>query len=108
MYKNLRIIFTVLSAICLTAAIPLGIFFDFVDLIGALLGAGIFFLLMLLCKQSQEFAEAKQGKLSKSNPSDGNDDNDGQENGSERDNAPSPSGATSSIRKPRRYRRNKP
>ncbi|MBQ7770077.1 MAG: hypothetical protein IJ373_02705 [Clostridia bacterium] len=60
MYKNLRIIFTILSAICLAAAIPLGIFFDFVGIISAALGAGIFFVLMLLCKQSQEFAESKQ------------------------------------------------
>ena len=57
MYKNLRIIFTILSAICLAAAIPLGIFFDYAGWIGALIGAGIFFVLMLLCKQSQESAE---------------------------------------------------
>ena len=63
MYKNLRIVFTILSAICLAAAIPLGIFFGYVGWIAALIGAGIFFILMLLCKQSQEFAEDKAKKL---------------------------------------------
>lgn len=60
MYKNLRIVFTVLSAICLAAAIPLGMFFGLVAVIGTLIGAGVFFFLMLLCKQSQESAEKKQ------------------------------------------------
>ena len=39
MYKYLRIIFTILSAICIAAAIPLGIFFDFPGVIGAAAGA---------------------------------------------------------------------
>lgn len=75
MYKNLRIVFTVLSAICLAAAIPLGIFFDYVGIVSALLGAGIFFMLMLLCKQSQEFAEQKAEKAAKAKESDDTDEN---------------------------------
>ena len=63
MYKNLRIVFTILSAICLAVAIPLGIAFDFPGILCAAIGAGIFFLLMLICKQSQEAAERKQQEL---------------------------------------------
>ncbi|MBE5747727.1 MAG: hypothetical protein E7352_06120 [Clostridiales bacterium] len=61
MYKTLRIIFTILSAIGLAAAIPLGMFFGLIGVFSALIGAGIFFFLMLLCKQNQESAEKKQG-----------------------------------------------
>ena len=60
MYKKLRIIFTVLSAICIAAALPLGTFFDWIGFITAAIGGGLFFILMLLCKQSQEQEEAKQ------------------------------------------------
>ena len=57
MYLKLRVIFTVLSAICLAAAIPLGFAFDLVGVLSAGLGALLFFGLMLLCKQSQEKGE---------------------------------------------------
>ena len=65
MYKNLRIVFTILSAICLAVSIPLGIFFGYAGWIGALIGAGIFFFIMLLFKQSQETNEEKAKKLKK-------------------------------------------
>lgn len=128
MYKKLRIVFTILSAICLALAIPLGMLFDFVGWIATLLGAGIFFLLMLLCKQSQEFAETKQGKSLKTVvPSDGDGqegqteskgcltaqnaaekrDDDGQKVADDSKNVPSPSSATAPVKKTRRYRRNK-
>ena len=65
MYKNLRIIFTILSAVFLAVAIPLGVFFGYPGWIAALIGAGIFFVLMLLCKQSQEAAEQKAEQMQK-------------------------------------------
>ncbi len=103
MYKNLRIVFTILSAVCLAAAIPLGIFFDFVGIISAALGAGIFFVLMLLCKQSQEFAEAKQKKLLSPSPEQ-DDEHDGEpgdaKNTSQSNTAPP-------AKKPHRYKRKK-
>lgn len=70
MYKNLRIIFTILSAICLAAVIPMGMLFDYPGLFGALIGAGIFFMLMLLCKQSQESAEKKAERLAQTDDDD--------------------------------------
>lgn len=70
MYKNLRIIFTILSAICLAAVIPMGMLFDYPGLFGALIGAGIFFMLMLLCKQSQESAEKKAEQLAQTDADD--------------------------------------
>ena len=54
MLKVLRIIFTVLSALCLAATIPFGMFFDLLGVFGAVLGAGIFFGLMWLCKYLQD------------------------------------------------------
>ena len=97
MYKNLRIVFTILSALCLAAAIPLGIFFDYVGIISALLGAGIFFVLMLLCKQSQEFAEKKAEKLAQA-----------QENGETDDEtavSPQRKLSNNAVTKPAKYRR---
>ncbi len=59
MYLKLRIIFTILSAICLAALAPLGFWLGAVGALGAGLGAALFFGLMLLCKQSQENNENK-------------------------------------------------
>lgn len=98
MYKYLRIIFTILSAICIAAAIPLGIFFDFPGVIGAAAGALLFFVLMLLCKQSQEFAEEKAEKRKTAQaeqPTDG-------ENGETQ--APAP---FKPLNKPYKYKRKK-
>jgi hypothetical protein len=55
--KTLRILFTILSAVCLAALPLVGIFggMDFVTI--PLLGAGVFFLLMLFCKNKQEQQE---------------------------------------------------
>lgn len=103
MYKNLRIIFTILSAICLTAAIPLGIFFDYVGWISALLGAGIFFMLMLLCKQSQEFAEEKSEKAAKAKEKNETDS----EMENETDFPPRGKLSKNAMAKPPKYRRKK-
>ncbi len=102
MYKNLRIIFTILSAVCLAAAIPLGIFFDFVGIISAALGAGIFFVLMLLCKQSQEFAETKKKKQLSDLP----EPNDEQAD-AENTQTPPQNNAARPTKKPIRYKRKK-
>lgn len=101
MYKNLRIIFTILSAICLAAAIPLGMFFDYVGWIGSLIGAGIFFVLMLLCKQSQESAE-KAAQKKAEQPEQSAESTDG-----EMEIAPQKKLPKNSITKPPKYRRKK-
>ena len=99
MYKNLRIVFTILSAICLAVSIPLGIFFGYAGWIGALLGAGIFFILMLLCKQSQEFAEEKAKKLEQAKSQ-------GETDG-ETEFVPQKKLSKNATQKPTRYRRKK-
>ena len=57
MFLYLRIIFSVLSAVCVGALIPVGAALGLPWAFACLLGAGLFFLLMLLCKQSQERKE---------------------------------------------------
>ena len=52
--KNLRIIFTILSAICIAIAIPVAAFADFTGLIVCVFLALLFFWLMLLCKERQK------------------------------------------------------
>ncbi len=60
MFLKLRVIFTVLCALCLAAVLPVLVWGSPL-LIGAVGGAALlFFALMLLCKQSQEKREAKQ------------------------------------------------
>lgn len=59
MYAKLRILFTILSAICIAAAIPLGIFFDLPAVILSILGALVFLGLMLLCKSRAEDMQQK-------------------------------------------------
>ena len=54
MYKNLRIIFTILSAICVTAVLPVGAFLNFTWAIITALIAFLLYLLMMACKQAQE------------------------------------------------------
>lgn len=58
MFLKLRILFTVISAVCLALAIPLGAAVHYIWAIGLGLTALLFFGLMLLCKQSQEAREA--------------------------------------------------
>ena len=60
--KHLRIIFTILCAICIAALFPLGMILGWGPAGYCLLGAFLFFGLMLLCKQSQEAKEAKEAR----------------------------------------------
>lgn len=62
MYLKLRIIFTILAAICAALVLPVGTFGGFLWAIVAVLGAVMFFLLMLVCKQSQEKREKKDAQ----------------------------------------------
>ena len=55
--KTLRIIFTILSAVCLAAIYPVGVFLDFPFVLGLIAIGGSSFLLMLWCKKKQEKAE---------------------------------------------------
>ena len=59
MYKKLRIACTILSVTFLVALVPAGTFWDFTGFFVCGLGAALFFLLMLLCKQNQEREEEK-------------------------------------------------
>ena len=55
----LRVVFTILSALCLGALLPVFAFgWQYSVLCGA--AAFLFFILMLICKQAQERAENKQ------------------------------------------------
>ena len=56
----LRIAFTVISALCLGALIPVGAILGWTYAILCGLGAFLFFVLMLLCKQAQEQREQPQ------------------------------------------------
>ncbi|MBQ8295300.1 MAG: hypothetical protein IJX87_02565 [Clostridia bacterium] len=62
MFLRLRILFTILSAICLAVLFPVGTFFGWgwAGMCGLL--AALFFGVMLLCKQSQLAQESKQAK----------------------------------------------
>ncbi len=59
MYLKLRIIFTILAALCLVAIIPAGFLGGFPWFGVFAGGALLFFALMLLCKQSQLKQEHK-------------------------------------------------
>ena len=58
MAKILRIVFTILCAICIALVIPVGALWDWMPAIGIGVVALLFFGLMLLCKQAQEAKEA--------------------------------------------------
>ena len=64
MFLKLRVIFTILAAICLAAIIPVGTFWDFTPAIICAAAGGAFFLLMLLCKSKQEKQENPPKKAS--------------------------------------------
>ncbi len=68
MYKIFRIIFTVLSAVCIAFVIPVGMLFDLTWACIVGLGAGVFFLAMLLCKQAQEQKEPPKTDEAEQNP----------------------------------------
>ena len=57
MFKNLRIIFTVVCAIFLALILPAGILFDFLGIGVCFFGALLSFGLMLVFKQEQERKE---------------------------------------------------
>ncbi len=60
MFVKLRILFTILSALCLVAILPAAVWGGWLWL-GILGGCAFFFFaLMLLCKQSQEKREAEK------------------------------------------------
>jgi Na+/proline symporter len=57
---TLRIIFTILSALCLAAILPAGTFGGLFYVFICAGGAGVFFLLMLFCKRIHEGKEPKE------------------------------------------------
>lgn len=57
MFKTLRILFTILSAICIALIIPVGAFFGWFWAIAGALLAVLFFVIMLIFKQSHERQE---------------------------------------------------
>lgn len=59
MFLKLRIIFTLLSAICAAAVIPLGAFLGFIWAAIAIIAAFTFYVFMLIFKQKQEELEQK-------------------------------------------------
>ena len=60
MFLKLRVLFTILSAICLAFAITAGALWGFLWTIILGLGALLFFMLMLICKRAQENQEQKE------------------------------------------------
>jgi hypothetical protein len=57
MWKILRIIFTILCAVCLAALLPVGAWGDMPWVIGIGIAAAFFFVAMLFCKNKQEEKE---------------------------------------------------
>ena len=71
MFLKLRIIFTVLSAICIATIPPIGAFLDLTWALLVAIFAFAFFLAMLICKQEQEKREASEKtSIQKDKPSD--------------------------------------
>ena len=54
MYLKLRVLFTILSAICLAFILPAGALFGWIWFVIFGGAAVVFFLAMLICKQKQE------------------------------------------------------
>ena len=63
MLTTLRILFTVISAVFIASIFPVGIFLGWGYAGGCGLFAVLFFLLMLLCKQSQDFSKEKNERF---------------------------------------------
>ena len=59
MHKFLRIFFTILSALCVAAVLPVGAFLGFTWAIILAAGAFLFYLLMLTFKQAQIAQESQ-------------------------------------------------
>ncbi len=60
MFLKLRIIFTIISALFAAATLPVGTWLGLTWAISCAVAAGIFFVLMLICKQEQEKREPPQ------------------------------------------------
>ena len=56
----LQITFTILSALCIAAFMPIGAWLGWDWAIGCALVAGVFFVLMLLCKQSLQMKQVPE------------------------------------------------
>ena len=56
----LQITFTILSALCVAAFMPIGAFLGWIPAIGVALAAVMFFMLMKLCKQSLQIKADKE------------------------------------------------
>lgn len=67
MYLKFRILFTILAALCVAAALPVGALYGFVWAGIFAFSAFLFYGLMLICKQNQEEMEKKTGTFSESN-----------------------------------------
>ncbi len=74
MFLKLRILFTVLSALCLAVIIPAAMHFKLLGFALCGLGALFFFALMLVCKQEQERRETKEKDDMSQPPSDNEQD----------------------------------
>lgn len=66
MYLKLRILFTILAALCVAAALPVGALYGFVWAGIFAFSAFLFYGLMLICKQNQEETEKKTETFSES------------------------------------------
>ena len=60
MLLKLRIFFTILSALCVAFALTAGALWGYIWAITLGVGALVFFMAMLLCKQAQEQKEQKE------------------------------------------------
>ena len=65
MLLKLRVLFTILSALCLAFAITAGAIWGFLWAIILGMGALLFFMLMLICKGAQESREQKEAENNK-------------------------------------------
>lgn len=54
MFAFLRIFCCILAALCVAAVIPVGAFFGFTSSVFCVLGACVFFVLTVFCKNEQE------------------------------------------------------
>ncbi|MBQ8323070.1 MAG: hypothetical protein IJX91_03805 [Clostridia bacterium] len=59
MYLKLRVLFTILSAICVAAVVPMGAFFDWIWAALCAIAAFLFYVLMRICKVNQEMRESQ-------------------------------------------------
>ena len=59
MFKTLRIICTIISALCAAAVLPIGAFFDIPWALLCVAAAFLFYLAMLFFKQQQEKKESE-------------------------------------------------